>query len=124
MQTSVELVRFSGQVHILSQVSKPTDPVGLHFNLMNVKGKGVTTQANYVATGAAQFSLPAYPSDPIQILFPFYPGDPMKPGTLLPGPPGGRNLGGVLLATISLDFSVDTGQLTGATGAFSTAPLP
>jgi hypothetical protein len=111
-----ESVSLSGKLSIVSTfVTDPlltTPRVRLAITLVNVSGVGLTSGAKYIAVGEDRILRPLSLSDRVEIMFPFY-----KATT--DGPRSARSA----MASITLQFNLVTGALTGATATFSSPKL-
>ena len=85
--TQVELVDFSGTIHMVVRVYPtdpvfPTDPIRVHTNLAGVSGVGQTTGGRYQATGAATFEFDGELGDTDTLVFtgsyPLFPPTPIR----------------------------------------------
>lgn len=109
-----ESVSLSGSAEIVSTLvldpllgTLPREIISI--KLVNVSGVGLLTGKSYVAEGEDVLLRLLVTSDLIEIAFPFYPDTP-----------DGTSSARSALASITLNFDLLTGALTGGTAAFST----
>lgn len=113
-----ESVSLSGSAEIVSTLvldpllgTLPRELISI--KLINVSGLGLSTGTSYVATGEDVLLRLLATSDLIEITFPFYPDTP-----------DGASSARSALASITLNFDLLTGALTGGTAGFSTPSFP
>ena len=114
--SSLDSVPLSGRIHVVASFY-PGDPIRIHVNLDQVAGVGSSSGLTYRAPGAQQFTLPAVPEDPINLIFRLRAAtapDPVTP----PDP--------VLPLNIALQFHTnpDTGELSRVEVKSVSVPLP
>jgi hypothetical protein len=111
-----ESVSLSGSLRIASTVVSDTTLVSpkerLTVTLVGVSGVGLTSGAQYVATGEDRLLRQLSLSDHIDVMFPFY--------RTTDGPRSARTAA----ASITLTFNLLAQSLTGATATFGSPKLP
>jgi hypothetical protein len=111
-----ESVSLSGSIQITSTfIMNPllaTPRELLAITIVNVSGVGLTTGANYVATGESNLLRRLAILDQFEIMVPLFPATP-------DGPLSARSA----MASITLTFDLTTGALTGATARLSAPKL-
>jgi hypothetical protein len=115
-----ESVALAGHARLTSRlVLDPTlgglPSVVLTIDILNAKGKGLTTNQEYRAAGTDQVyrTRLLVSADEVEITFPFFPAAGGPPDGLDASPP-------VALASFKLSFNTGTGEILGARGTIGT----
>ena len=116
VEGGAESVSLSGSLRIVSTVVSDTTLASpkerLVVTLVGVSGVGLTSGAQYVATGEDRLLRQLSLSDHIDVMFPFYRASD--------GPRSARSAA----ASVTLTFDLLARSLTGATAAFGSPKLP
>ncbi|UCO95949.1 hypothetical protein LF844_14720 [Metapseudomonas lalkuanensis] len=114
LTTASEDINLSGAARIRSTEFSDPDfkgPPGaiLFIDFVNVVGVGLTSKTRFFAHGEQQVVRELRPTDVVELTFLITPVNARATAEAIP-----------VLATFQLTFNVDQGQLTAATGSFST----